>query len=282
MYRRVLLFGEAQMDQRQNNTLIYIGIFAVFFIFLVFSFAVSNFGISEKYGDFGSFLGGVLGPILSFFGLLGLLYTIKLQQEELSLTRDEMKRSANALEFQHKEMQKQSFENTFFRMLEFHAATVAHLHIVTSYVARRHGEFQSVKDEYNGQDCFNFLHEMLMRKIRECLSLNKISQPTDDVIDISYKNYWNDGGQNLAHYYRSLYNIIKIADLNSENPSFYVKILRSQLTDGEIALLYYNSRYILGVDFEKYIKKYNLLDNIRNDLIFSIKENDSPNVSCIS
>ncbi|NRF14118.1 hypothetical protein [Vibrio coralliilyticus] len=50
----------------------------------------------EKWGPFGDFFGGVLNPILAFFSFLALLYTIHIQQNELELTREELKSSVSA------------------------------------------------------------------------------------------------------------------------------------------------------------------------------------------
>ncbi|MBE5147672.1 hypothetical protein HJ042_05980 [Vibrio parahaemolyticus] len=50
----------------------------------------------EKWGPFGDFFGGVLNPILAFISFLALLYTIYMQQVELSLTRAELERSVSA------------------------------------------------------------------------------------------------------------------------------------------------------------------------------------------
>jgi len=52
----------------------------------------------ENLSEFGDFFGGTLGPIFSLISFMALLYTIILQQKELSLTRAEMKRSADALD----------------------------------------------------------------------------------------------------------------------------------------------------------------------------------------
>lgn len=52
----------------------------------------------DAWGQFGDYLGGLLNPVLSFFGLLALLYTILLQQEELAYTREEMAATKKELE----------------------------------------------------------------------------------------------------------------------------------------------------------------------------------------
>jgi len=92
-------------------------VFAGVCIGLVFLIYVWNFGIGfatkkDEWGQFGDYMGGTLNPILSFMGLIALLRTLALQnqqlelsaiairqsQEELTLTRMELQRTAAAQE----------------------------------------------------------------------------------------------------------------------------------------------------------------------------------------
>ena len=76
-----------------------------------------NVELFKSLGSWGDFAGGLLNPILTFITFLALILTLWLQRQELGLTREEMTRSANALEGQGKSLKKQSFERTFFEMM---------------------------------------------------------------------------------------------------------------------------------------------------------------------
>lgn len=87
----------------------------------------SPFHSQEYAGQFGDYIGGALNPILSFFSLIALLWTIGIQSKELELTRDELKRSAEAqeatkaiLDKQSETLARQQFESTFFSLLDQH------------------------------------------------------------------------------------------------------------------------------------------------------------------
>lgn len=80
---------------------------------------------NAKWGTFGDFIGGTLNPIFALFSLFAIIYTIKIQTEELELTRSEMEKSTKAQEEQSISFAKQiasiklqTFENTFFNLLE--------------------------------------------------------------------------------------------------------------------------------------------------------------------
>lgn len=50
----------------------------------------------EQWGQMGDFFGGLLNPILAFASFMALLYTIRIQSEELRLTREELAKSSDA------------------------------------------------------------------------------------------------------------------------------------------------------------------------------------------
>jgi uncharacterized membrane protein len=67
--------------------------------------------ISEQFGQVGDLFGGIANPIITFLALIALLYSIKIQKEELEKT-------SAALKQQNDYIAKQNFENTFFNLLK--------------------------------------------------------------------------------------------------------------------------------------------------------------------
>lgn len=84
----------------------FVGVAAVGFIYGSHFTSLSE--DHKVWGEFGSFFGGVVTPILAFCSFITLLYTVHIQRKELSLTRQELelsrlhqKRSADAIELQN-------------------------------------------------------------------------------------------------------------------------------------------------------------------------------------
>lgn len=79
-------------------------------LFTLVKFALDNFTEAlaysymapERLGQFGDFLGGTLNPIFGFATVCLLLWSVFIQRKELSLTRDELSKSATALNNQVK------------------------------------------------------------------------------------------------------------------------------------------------------------------------------------
>jgi len=78
----------------------------------------------EEWGQFGDYVGGVLNPLLSFLALVAVLIAVVLQNKELQHSREELKRSSQALEEQSESLRIQNFENTFFQMIRIHNGIV--------------------------------------------------------------------------------------------------------------------------------------------------------------
>lgn len=71
----------------------------VMIVFFPLHFYYSEFGFLSKYsfqnnqawGNFGSFIGGTIGPMLSFFTVIGVLHTYNIQQKQLYITDSQKK-----------------------------------------------------------------------------------------------------------------------------------------------------------------------------------------------
>ena len=73
---------------------------------------------ADKLGTLGDYVGGMLNPILASASFIALLYTIKLQIDELKLTRDELSQSRKAQQDSANTLSQQRFEMTFFSLLD--------------------------------------------------------------------------------------------------------------------------------------------------------------------
>lgn len=117
-------------------------------ISLLLAAYISNFALKlpssepEQWGQMGDFFGGMLNPILAFASFIALLYTIRIQSEELKLTRAELgltrdelaasakanKRMSESAEVQLQIHKQQNAENAFYRCIDRLIVDVKSLH----------------------------------------------------------------------------------------------------------------------------------------------------------
>ena len=122
------------MDKgNKPNRLLWIlgGIAVAAFIFVLERY-INNFKTfpiandSATWGTFGDYLGGTLNPVISFLALIGLLYTIHQQAQEMQATREEFKQVEQQSR-QSEIFNLQQFESTFFSLLEQHNKIIENL-----------------------------------------------------------------------------------------------------------------------------------------------------------
>lgn len=234
-----------------------IGAWALFLIATAITTSVLLFGYFNvdtytRLGTWGDFVGGLLNPILTFITFLAVLLTLWLQRAELALTRDEMVRSADALEQQGSTLKKQSFENTFFQMLSLHNSILESIDLVND-------ETGTVT---KGRDAFNVFYRRFTKIYRKVRLDGNGKYSVRNSIEVSYFVFWRDGCTELGHYFRFLFNFFRFIQNSGFEKDYYVKLIRSQLSDQELLMLFYNNLSKHGQPFQYYADRYALFDNL--------------------
>ena len=236
-----------------------------------------NIDCSTERGTFGDMFGAVnaLFSGLAFAGLIvTLLYQkeeLKLQREELAQTREELKGQREEFEEQNKTMKRQRFENTFFNMLSLQQEITHNLsyenpiqdeaELMRYDVKQRtyknravfEGLYTNAIIDYDGSRCYGGIINKLA--IHGCAAYSQVR-----------------GLSFLDHYFRHLYRIFKYVDTSdsiSEDERYeYACIIRSQLSDYELVMLFYNCLTANGLaKFKPLIEKYSIFNNLREDLL---------------
>jgi len=222
---------------------------------LVISFyAINFFGpVSDdpaKWGQFGDYVGGVLNPTFSFLALLALLATLGLQIRELRLSVRELKNSAEALANQNVTLRQQTFEATFFQLLRLHNDIVASMEVLSL----------SLK----GRACFAHY----LRELEDLLTGGGADKKFENFA-IHYDIFFRENQASLGHYFRLLYNIIKLVKRTEGiEKRFYTNLVRAQLSSAELKLIFYNCLSEWGSEkFKPLVEEFALLKTIPNDTV---------------
>ena len=75
----------------------------------------------------------------------------------------------------------------------------------------------------------------------------------------------------LSHYFRAIYTTIKYVDtsdiLNEEQKSFYIHMLRAQISSDELFFLFYSGLSRWGIEkFKPLIEKYSFFEHLQNEI----------------
>lgn len=215
----------------------------------------------EVRGTFGDMFGAV-NALFSGLAFAGLIVTLlfqkdelKLQRKELQATREEMESQRMEFEEQNKTLKRQRFENTFFNMLSLQKEIISDLFYEAVAVAGG-PSFEVV--QYRSREVFRAIYMQPFGGIRSRLRETHVSE-----LEIPSL---------LDHYFRHLYRIYKYLDTtnlidNCERYD-YACIIRSQLSEYELIMLFYNCLTGNGREkFKPLVEKYSVFNNLRKDLL---------------
>lgn len=223
-------------------------------------------GNVDKAGVFGDSF-GVLTALFSGLAFAGIVFTILLQREELQLQRQELRLTREEIKRQHNTMKRQNFESTFFQMLRLHND------IVNAIDLSRGGSGGTTVT--SGRDCFVAFY----KRINAAYTYEISRDPKDSEmrnIEAAYATYWKRVQSDLGHYFRYLYTIFKFIKASEiDDKRLYTNIVRAQLSDYELLVLFYNCLYKFGVEkFKPLAEEFAIFDNLPVELLIKSEHRD--------
>ena len=138
------------------------------------------------------------------------------------MQRKDIKGSLKTLEKQNDVLEKQGFENTFFKMLECHRNNVELIS----------GQVDYMSAATSGREYITAAVKKLDNSIIQLKNSGTISSFDAPTLGGKFNPWWGFHGANLQHYFRFLFQILKFIDLASisdKEKDFYAEIVREQL-----------------------------------------------------
>jgi len=252
--------SENQLRDLVIACLLVAGGMATIILIIYFSTFTGELGSHERFGQFGDYVGGILNPIVAFCALMALMFGIKQQRKELKETRDQFS--------------EQSFDNMFFQMLQLHNDMVSSIdsdiELRVKLEASRSGTVSiDVEQLGKGRESFHVMYKSMRQKYWD--KRNEDISP--EHLDGIYMPTYQQCQSVLGHYFRYLYNVFQFidrADIKEEKKLFYGKLVRAQLSNHELAILYYNCLSELGSQkFKPLVERYGLFKNLPFTLLLS-------------
>ena len=265
---------DANTSQENKN---YKKIAIIAFIFTLLLWALSFFLLfldTNCRGTFGDMFGAV-NALFSGLAFSGLIVTLIMQHEELGLQRKELAQTNEELAAQREEfaaqtktMKIQRFENTLFNMLSLQQDIVNGLYYLpkdgADYTPESKGRY--VFDVFYNKKITSFGNGLnsYVYGVKGLIQDKNSPEEYRHVSEISI----------FDNYFRHLYRMLKYIDvsplIDDTERYDYACIVRAQLSDYELLMLFYNA---LNVDdngelkFKQLIEKYAIFNNIRKEML---------------
>lgn len=230
---------------------------AILFIAMIIGITIF-FGYNAKNdvrGTFGDMF-GMANAIFTGLSFVGLIITILLQSQEIRNTNEEVEKQGYRIKLQQ-------FENVFFQRLALLNQLIDDIETTNSSQPENQPVIKTV---YRGRTALSDLHNIIVIEM----------QDNSKNFDYAYRTFYQ-ANYMFTHYFRSLYLLVKSIDdekfQNEENVNFitqkkYVDIIRGQLSEHELAIMFYSSLHNLGIkEFKQLIEKYSLFLYINNEYI---------------
>lgn len=265
------ILSNKEIKKKLPWILISFGLFAFFCIvsvFGVYSISFKDFSFiadTEKFGQFGDFIGGTLNPILAFLSFMALLYTIKIQMDELKLSREELEATRKELEGSRIAQQEQSeslklqneatklqmFENTFFQL-------------ISVFIELKRNITSTKKERVNGLIGKDFKSDSVIITLNSIETITLFINEINNKYSGNYNNFNKDYEATTGSYFGQIYQIIKFIETsNINNKKKYSDIFRAQLTKNELEFLFYHCLGTIGKRrFKKLVEDYEFFEHI--------------------
>jgi len=213
--------------------------------------------------NFGDMMTGTIGILLSFASTLFLFITFKEQRNQFKLSEKSQKIV--------------SFEETFFNIMSL----LSDVRRTTIESLKNH-KVLSIEGYY--YNFVNYAHSLskssVAQKYFEDLStenpLDSVIEAARNEIGLYYKGYVDSTEGNIGYFFRYIFNTVKFVkeqDGNIIKKQRYINLLQSQLSDEELALLFYDAISPYGKNkkgeyvFYEMLEASEMLENISESVL---------------
>jgi hypothetical protein len=208
-------------------------------------------------------IGDTLAGFAGTLAFVWIIVTVAIQSKELSQQRKQIKKQTREFKDTNAALAAQRFDQAFFGILSTYNQILSDI------------DLDRGTNVTKGRDCFTAFSKRLRNSFN---SLDLSVGPIDpENVKQAYDKFWNENQSNLGHYFRFLYNAFRFIDQSSNKEDYHGRLLRSQLSDQELLLLFYNCLSRQGEKFLIYAERFALFDNLPHAELF--RESDALLVS---
>lgn len=215
---------------------------------------IANAGV---FGD--SF--GVLTSLFSALAFAGVAFTLAMQKEQIETQNKELQIQKDEATENRKEMQKQGFENTFFQMIKLQNQIVSDISTTVKTL--------SGTDGVDGRAVIG----VFLRRLRTSFKGHGLDEnSTKEMIGERFLSFYFASNYDLGHYFRFLYNILRfLSETKIEDKKLYIRLIRAQLSNAELEILYYNALSTEGSNLIQYMQEFKLMDNLPPERLYRLE-----------
>lgn len=238
-------------------------------VLVIAAIAIPKFFVAPNTAaEFGDMF-GVVNALFSGLAFLGVVVAILLQRLELSLQREDIRKTSDELAGQREQLMLQNemfhqqiFDAAFFQMLSLHQQIVNAIDVGDQ------------RGDMSGRDCFKQFYSRFVHIVKDGQQVPH--ERARQTIESAYVVLHDLIQDDVGHYFRYLYYVIAFVDRSDASAKgFYAGLIRAQLSSYELLLLFYHGLSRFGRDgLDGLIEKYALLRYVDTDKLIDSRHAD--------
>lgn len=194
------------------------------------------------WGEFGDFIGGVVGTIIAYISIRLLIDTLKAQKDANDISLESAQESLYVYRLQQ-------FNDNFQMLIQLYRESL--------------NQFKDINDkDSKGQE---FLKNQA-EKCRAEFEPKKADYATKKLYAVKrFNEFYNENRDEAAVYFRIIYRLLELlfdTKLYRRDKLKYAKILRSQFSEAELFFIRYNAMTENGKNMRFYLCQYNILKHL--------------------
>ncbi len=205
----------------------------------IFGYIVAGKGFVDNLGTFGDAY-GALNTLFTGLAFAGLIISIRLQSKELSETRDELKNQSDQFKKQTENLYKQSFEVTFFQLLNLYRDTIDNLRLPTDLCT------SSLEARAKGSEVVAILSDRMADQAESAINISDPASKEYHTFMTSYINMYGDVFSKFVKTVEKILMFVNESNIDKKDRPFYLSLLTAQMTKAEMSFLFYYGIYRKG------------------------------------
>lgn len=233
-------------NQPPKRALYYGGILALTVAISIGLYSLHDPGkIGGTYSNYGEFIGGIVGSLLSFAGILLLMQTIKDQQYSIRISQKALLSQSEELQATRRIHQEQQFGSIFFQLLSTYNELVKSFETINP-----------LSETVSGKKCLKLLHDDFLDRCEAGLGVDAILE--------KYKQFVDENPLSLVQFNQNLEMVLSITmeyDLEFDLKKKYSGFISAQLSyHEEFFLLMYLAAYPQAKFSKEEMRKLKMFD----------------------
>ena len=256
---------------------------AIFFLLSVIIYIIygnwqfSRYLDEEKIGQFGDFIGAIIGSIIALLGVMLYYIALKEQRKEIAISKQALNLQIDTLKQQIKEFEAQRKELEQTRNVYEEQTKVYKQQSQIMKIQQFESNFYSFLNVFlKIKTLSNEIFDNVIKNMMQFIDILKTEEnlKCHNIVCNEYNKCYTSKRSTLSIYFKTVFHLLNIIDnsnLRENEKEVYANTFKSQMDENDLLIMYYYCHSFYGINFQTLIIKYNILEHLHPLTKFEFK-----------